>query len=689
MKKSWDECRLFAIFATLLALGFSLVAQPKGGSIVTRSIPSSLQIVFDAAGNTYSTGSDGTVTPGAAQTKSTDEICTFVGGPFPLVEPCGDAHITKYDATGNIVFGSLLGGPKADAGSALAVDSVGNVYVTGTAGASFPTTPNAAIRTGGSGFVAKLSADGSKFLYTTYLPAGFQLPSAIAVDPQGNAYITGRTTADHAFIAALNADGSEFSYTATLAGSLQDRATAIAVDAEGNAVIGGYTDSLDFPVTPDAPSTPLGGFVARFDPSGRVLYATYFAGIANTIVVDSDGNIFVAGALGSPDFPTTPGTLQPEPLVPMWNSSPGGFLTKFSPDARTIVYSTYVPSIDNGSLREGVASIVLSGEGGVYVAGGTGAGFPITDSAPQPCFGGRTDVYVAHLDSMGKLLDATYIGGAIDDSVYGLALADDKTIRLAWHANGATLNISQIRFGEPGWAAPSCLSGDVLNSANLYSRGSISPGAFVSLTGLGIGPLEGIGYQPDQQGRAPLTLAGVKVFFDGQPAAIVYAQSKVVNVLAPFELAGKSSTAVALEYGGTTHGPISVPVDSSETGIFRLQPGGSVQALAINEDGTINGPSNPASKGSTVMLWGTGFGQTMVPCMSGELNSPATNPLVQPATLFDGSFGNFHIVSSGGAPGLLCGIVQINLQVPTNVPSGSLRLGTNGSLSTVATIAVK
>lgn len=422
------------------------------------------------------------------------------------------------DTAGNTVFGTFLGGPTWDTGTALAVDSTGNVYVTGTTRGSFPTTPTAAIpaSTSSNVFAVKLSADGSRFVYSTYLPSDMRTASGIAVDAQGNAVVVGQTAAGHACVVKLSADGSTFLYTTVLAGTNQESATAVVTDPAGNAVVAGHTKSADFPVSAAAFQPRLAGaqnvFLAKLDPAGNVILSTYLGGTsiddASAVQIDSAGNLFVVGRTTSLDFPTTPGSFQPAPVVPMWNTSPGGFVAKLSPDGRALAYSSYVMSAD------GVTSLALGASGEAYLAGVTGAGFPVTPSAPQPCFGGRTDVFVAHLDSHGVLLDATYVGGASDDTPMGLAAARDGSVLLAW---GAQLGLSQIRFGDPGWNAPACLSPDMLNSATLHGMGWVAPGEFTTLTGFGIGPQNGVAFQPDARGQAPLSLAGVRVFFDGRP----------------------------------------------------------------------------------------------------------------------------------------------------------------------------
>jgi uncharacterized protein (TIGR03437 family) len=114
----------------------------------------------------------------------------------------------------------------------------------------------------------------------------------------------------------------------------------------------------------------------------------------------------------------------------------------------------------------------------------------------------------------------------------------------------------------------------------------------------------------------------VQVFFDDQPAPLLYVQSRQVNMVAPFELTGRTSTAVRLVYNGAAFGPFDEPVLFANPTLFRLQPEVSTQAEAVNQDRTINGPDNSASAGSVVPLYGTGFGLTNPSFTTGALNAP-------------------------------------------------------------------
>jgi len=231
-------------------------------------------------------------------------------------------------------------------------------------------------------------------------------------------------------------------------------------------------------------------------------------------------------------------------------------------------------------------------------------------------------------------------------------------------ANGT---IEQIQFGSAGWTAPACLSPNPANAATLWSDGSLAPGEFVSLIGFGIGPDAGVAYSPTGEWQPPLELAGVQVFFDGQPAPLLYVQSRQVNVQAPFELAGETQTTVQLQYNGSPVGSFTAPVNYAAPGIFRSPPGVSTEAAATNQDGTVNSPSNPAAPGSIVSIWGTGFGTIDPPCATGGLNPFTAVDLTAGASVvLDACGDQFTAVYAGSAPGMACGVEQINFAIPTS-----------------------
>jgi uncharacterized protein (TIGR03437 family) len=330
----------------------------------------------------------------------------------------------------------------------------------------------------------------------------------------------------------------------------------------------------------------------------------------------------------------------------------------------------------------GVTALAVGPAGDIYIDGLTGPGFPVTPSAPVICFQGstnRTNGFLAHLNPSGALLDATYLGDSAggDVAVGGLLPLPGGAVLIAWRdsPNGV---VSKVQFGSGGWTAPACLSNNVLNAATQVGSGGIAPGELISLTGFGIGPDIGVAYQPGAQGNIPTQLAGVQVLFDGVPVPILYAQSRQINAIAPVVPAVNGTRQVTVTYNNQQLGPAAAQATFGSPGIFRLQIGQSSQAAAINQDGTLNGPTNPAQRGSVVSVWGTGYGQTSPACPTGGLNLPDASPLSTGVSAIILSLGPNGVPAlpapvpyAGSAPTLPCGIVQINFQVPVNIAPGT------------------
>ena len=259
--------------------------------------------------------------------------------------------VAKLDPTqsgsASIIYSTYLGGKFPTAGQGIAVDASGNAYVTGTTNATdFATTPGSFQTTlvgGSDAFVSVLNPGGSSFVYSTFL--GYGQGWGIAVDGQGNAYVTGATnafggsfpvtagafqttlggstTSDHAFVTKLNPSGSALVYSTFLGGSGTENTDTgnIAIDANGNAYIAGLTSSTDFPTTANAIQGTFGGppydaFVTELNASGSSqIYSTYLGGAAGDqaygLALDAAATVYVMGTTSSANFPTTPGAFEP------------------------------------------------------------------------------------------------------------------------------------------------------------------------------------------------------------------------------------------------------------------------------------------------------------------------------------------------------------------------------------------
>jgi hypothetical protein len=380
-----------------------------------------------------------------------------------------------------LLYSTFLGGSAFGSASSIAIDSSGDAYITGiTQSIDFPTTAGAFQRVNhGPGvaadytafnvFVTKLNPTGTALIYSTYLGGSNRdIASGIAIDSSDSAYVTGQTSSPdfpttpgafqtvnnvrssshNAFVTKLNPTGSALAYSTYLGGSAGDSASSIAVDSGGNAYIAGSAGSADFPTTPNAFQTVLGGgdgsfepFVTKINPSGTALvYSTYLGGSggdnrgyyvdqATGIAIDSSGNAYITGSVSSPAFPTTEGAFQ-RVYNALGVKGYNAFVTKLNPTGTALIYSTYLGG--NGGDNNGgyygdqAAGIAIDSSGNAYITGyARSPDFPTTPGAFQRVKneGANSDVFVTKLNPAGTaLIYSTFIGGSAYDMSNGIAI---------------------------------------------------------------------------------------------------------------------------------------------------------------------------------------------------------------------------------------------------------------------------
>jgi hypothetical protein len=312
-------------------------------------------IAVDGSGAAYVTGHT-----------NSDNLSGGPTGGFPTVGPVQannsspgiyDAFVTKFNAAGSaLLYSTYLGGLGNEFslyGGGIAVDSAGNAYVGGSAGAGFPGTTGMFQATYGGGvtdgFVARLNAAGSALDWSTYLGgATYDAVHGVAVSAAGEVFVSGYTdstnfpvaapircvtppggtpicsqltpmqaskgTGEDAFAARLNTTGTALVYSTFLGGNAGDRAYDVAVDREGTAYVAGWTASSDYPINSPAQSVNRGSngdvFVSAVNECGCYLvYSTYLGGASGSetargVALDALANAYVTGDTNSTDFPT-------------------------------------------------------------------------------------------------------------------------------------------------------------------------------------------------------------------------------------------------------------------------------------------------------------------------------------------------------------------------------------------------
>jgi phosphoribosylcarboxyaminoimidazole (NCAIR) mutase len=368
-------------------------------------------------------------------------------------------EVGDYDRTKPLVldpavlfYCGYIGGSLGDGGAGIAVDSMGNAYITGSTSsteATFPVFGGPDLTNNGNGdaFVAKVNASGTALVYCGYIGGSdYDRGFAIAVDGSGNAYVTGRTWSaettfpviggpdlthnggEDAFVAKVNASGTALVYCGYVGGGDWDEGYGIAVDGSGNVYVAGYTESTEatFPAIGGPDLTYNGGrfdaFVAKVNASGTALvYCGYIGGSGDdwgyAIAVDGSGNAYITGFTNSTQatFPVIGG------LDLTHNGGEDAFVAKVNASGTALVYCGY---IGGGDWDEGYG-IAVDGSGNAYVAGNTSsteATFPVL-YGPDLTQNGSYDAFVAKVNASGTaLVYCGYIGGSDWDEGYGIAV---------------------------------------------------------------------------------------------------------------------------------------------------------------------------------------------------------------------------------------------------------------------------
>lgn len=564
-------------------------------------------IAVDSAGNAYIAGQtdspDFPVTPGGQLGATPNGFTPLASGPTSFV--------TKLDPTGDIVFSDLLGGTAFSEAQAVAVTPAGQVIVSGliwTPG--FPTTPGAYSVSDSSGgpYLLELDPIGTKLVFSATGIGG----SAMVLDSSGNIYVAGTTTrldypttpgayqstfpafitcffpcqlgfqGSNQYVTKVDPTGAKLIYSTSLSGGGNTFNAGLAVDTAGNAYVTGFA-GVGYPYTVTAPGypnprgvmtyVPALPFLSKLDPAGQNLLFSVPAGGAG-IQLDAAGTVYVGGIVGYGSGPVASYAIPSS--LPALADVPGQCL----PNGLLIRNSAYVSQADGtsgnllGTQLIGGSSVnpagIALGASAVWIAGATAApDIPFTSGALAPDF----------LDGP-NLGSGAYLGG--------------------------------VDFSQPQPPAGTPQIGCLLDAADFSPEGGGAPYQILAMFGTGLGPTAGVN-APD---NATTTLAGVSVTVGNLPAILLFVSSTQINFAVPpvdylnplaalqVTVHGQVSNARALDLDyGTPH----LFINAAAT----YQDPNNLNDLfvpyALNADGSLNSSSNPAPPGATVSVFINGL----------------------------------------------------------------------------------
>lgn len=608
-----------------------------GGSVAD----SASAIAVDSAGNAYVAGT----------TSSHDFPVTMGGnlGTAPGSSTDQRSFVVKLDSDGNLVFSDLLGGSTVSQAQAVAVNTAGQVLVSGTSQSSgFPTTAGA---------------------YTI------------------------SDSANHPYLLELDPTGTKLVFSDTGIGG-----SALALDAAGNIYVAGSTYLLDYPTTPGAYQTKfptvfdcvapcfMGGgqgqnqYVTKLDPTGSMLiFSTSVSGTYNTtnagLAVDSAGDVYLTGFAGE----TYPYTIPPPavpPGIPDLGPIPAlPFLTKLDPTGSSLLFSVPV----------GGAGVQIDSNGNVYVGGmighlpgptygyGVFASLPALPTLPAQCQPNaliEKSSYASQIDpNTGNVRGTQFIGGSTL-TISGVALTG-STLWLAGPTNlpdfpfspgaltlpylqpgplpGAYLGAVDFSQPQPPAGAPRIAC--IVDAADLALAGPVAPYQLLTIFGTNLGPSKPVTATNYITG----VLGGVNVSFGSTPSPLLYVSSTQINFAVP-----SVPPAAAMDMKVTVNGVSSpsraLPLTFQNMSLFLATPppasssnGFPPQALVVNSDGSLNSSSNPAPYGSVVSVF---------------LNGVATPPDISSTPLELSSNDGWTVTNIALANPF---VTQVSLQVPSKL----------------------
>jgi uncharacterized protein (TIGR03437 family) len=603
------------------------VEMSLGGAPV---VPSKVNHVFDRDGNTFVA-----VTVADAAGKDAPFAADQVEAcgrniAFPVA--CTDAVVYKISKSGDVVFMSFLSGRTREAATFIGIGPDGAPTITGTTdSADFPVSAAALQRTYGGPTPQPIGAYDPHEIWGDFFAAKLDPATGVL----RTATYFGGPNGDRIGETVLAADGSVHfvhKWLGWRTAGMPVSSGALQRECLGDPCASGYAARI----------------ASSLD---RLIYGTYLPGhIQATAKLHSDGSLYYSGTAAG-GFPTTPGALQRQPV-----DAEDGIVARLDPSGSRLMFATYIggPNAD-WILRNAVAP-----DGSIWVAVSSfvqcciDIGYRLVrlDSngsrilADKPIDVGDIAVDregMLHATAVGNFTvgpDAFLANACAGSFLAYLKLSPAGEQRFATYLPGSGydfVGISERGFPVlPGHVevvegqSMGVYAGCVVDAASFGNGDTLSPGAIVTLFGSRMGPRGGIAFHLED-GRVPRSLGGTRVLVNGEPVPILFASYWQVNAIMPYSLTPGSRPSIQVESEGTAGNEVRGSiVANAGVSVFRLDDSTSRPAAALNEDGTVNSPRNPAKRGSRVVLFGTGGGATVPPSTESEVTPLEPRALLRP-----------------------------------------------------------
>lgn len=499
----------------------------------------------------------------------------------------------------------------------------------------------------------------------------------------------------------LTANGEE--------GGLWQAGAGAAVDAAGNLYVlvgnGTFDTALNangFPAKGDYGN----GFVKISTAGGALAVADYFT-MSNTVAEsNADQDLGSGGPMVLPQLNNAQGN----PVTLAVGAGKDGHIYvvntnnmgKFNSTGNEIyqemtsvlaaVYSS--PAWFNGNLyygSEGSALKMLPFTGGQFASPSSNSAttFEFPGTTPSISANGSSNGIVWAAENSSPAVLHAYNAGNLATELYNSNQAsngrdqfgDGNVFIVPTVANGKVYVGTTAGVGVFGLlAAPVAMTITSVSSAAGSAAGIIAPGEIVTIKGTGLGPAAGVSFSlfDPATGSVQTNLAGTQVEIGNIAAPILYTSATQINAIVPYAIAGQQQVNVQVAY--QQPGSVAIATTGETLAVASVQPAiftasmtGAGQAAAVNQDGTVNGPTNPAQPGSYVSVYFTGGGETNPAGVTGSVNGDTLKYLVQqPAAMVGGVAA--QVTFAGSAPGYVDGLDQLNILLAGDTPAGAQQI---------------